>query len=352
MYKRTVDKAPTKAVIDGEIMLGTFNTPFEDVNLIDAPKPFIKDVSPQEKYLLLHQWEAFQVGDKRFFAMLALSPQSGLGEVLIYDRQEQKGYKKVTMNGPGGATRTANNMLDSVLELKGADGSYYKVHNNLAGNGHISFEMKSDEMNFFFEADYSNSEPLVVMLPFSENRPFYSHKALAPGKGYVEIDGVKTEFDETAFMTVDDHQAYYSHKYWYDWVTCAEYQDGKLIGLQLTTNQALEPLHNNENCIWYDGKTLPLPDVKVYRSHTRSDKWLIKDELGMVDLQFEPIDFDTGMQLRFEEHGQFLDFYGPFGYVTGNVTTIDGKNIRFDRVFGAGERREGQVLPDGANIDN
>ncbi len=352
MYERIVKPAPPKAVIDGKFMFGTYNTPFTDANLIEAPHPFTREVSPQEKYLRLHQWEAFQIGDGRFFVMAAISPQAGLAELMVYDKQNKKEYSKRNVDGPAAARRSANNLLNSEIQYTGSDGCRYEISNTLEADGKISFSLKSTDLNFYFEGDFTDREPIVTLQPFSENRPFYSHKALAPGTGYVEIDGIKTAFDDQAFMIVDDHQGYYPHRSWYDWVTCAEYQHGKLTGLQLTTNQMMDPLYNNENCVWYDGKMYPLPNVSFYRSRDRSKTWLIRDDLGMVDLTFEPTSYDVGMQLRFETAGKYLDFYAPFGYMSGTVTTAAGLKVQFDRIYCVGESKDGQYLPDEADIDN
>lgn len=352
MYRRSVGPAPAKAVEGDVIHFGTYNTPFEDANLIDAPRPFKTAVTPQEKYRRLHQWQAFQIGDGRFFVMASISPPAGQAKVMLYDTLENKEYGKRNLNGAAAATRSANNLLDSTLEYRGADGARYTIRNTLGSDGKICLGLKSDGLNFFFEGDFSGREPIVVLQPFSPNRPFYSHKALAPGQGWVEVEGEKIQFGPEAFMIVDDHQGYYPHRFWYDWTTCAQYQNGVLVGLQLTTNQMLEPLYNNENCLWHNGRMFPLPDVGFYRCRDRSKRWLVQDDLGMVNLVFEPTGYDVGMQLNFAQHGKYLDFYAPFGYLSGTVDTGTGVLARFDKVYCAGEAKDGQYLPDEDNIDN
>src|SRR5699024_8382613 len=78
-------------------------------------------------------------------------------------------------------------------------------------------------------ADASGVTPMVVSIPFAENRGMYSHKAPMPIEGEITIGGECIEIERgSATLITDDHKGYYGRLMRWDWVVGARYHQGVL----------------------------------------------------------------------------------------------------------------------------
>jgi len=191
-----------------------------------------------------------------------------------------------------------------------------------------------------FEAlhDAPGVKPLVVSLPFAENRGMYSHKCLMPMKGELVVGDRLIEFAERdSFGIIDAHKGFYPYVLRYDWVTGAR-AGGKRgpVGFNLTDNQVLDRDLYNENCLWADGALHLLPPVRFERPGGVKGDWLIRDEHGMVDIVFRPeMENVINMNLLLVR----TDYHGPFGSFSGTIRPRSGAKVAVDGFFGMGERK-------------
>jgi len=157
-----------------------------------------------------------------------------------------------------------------------------------------------------------------------------------PGPRFLQI-AFSDLVENLRFAIIDDHKGFYPYALKYDWVTAAGYDEkGRLAGFNLTDNQAIDPEQYNENCMWVDGGLDLLPPVKFERPQGVEGEWLIRDRYGMVDLSFKPVSMgriDLNMLVL------KVDYYGPFGYVSGTIKDSSGNARDFDRYFGMGEQK-------------
>src|SRR5699024_7516121 len=104
--------------------------------------------------------------------------------------------------------------------------------------------------------------PMIVSIPFAQNRGMYSHKALLPVVGRVEIGDESIEVEpQTASLMTDDHKGYYGRLMRWDWLVGAAWKDNQLQGFNLTANASIDPERYHENGFWIDGKLHTLPPV-------------------------------------------------------------------------------------------
>ena len=107
-----------------------------------------------------------------------------------------------------------------------------------------------------------------------------------------------------------------------------------MIGFNLTQNQVIHPERYNENCLWINGKIHPLPPVSFSRPHGVDNTWLIKDEYGMVDIEFTPEAAGKGdMNLLVLK----AYYRGPVGGFKGFIRDSGNKRHPVDGCFGMGE---------------
>lgn len=323
---------------DGTVRFGVFDRPFETLNMdeADAWRPV-----PSPKFfrrLRMKEWEAFQITHERYFILMALFDAKIMQviQVKLYDRQTKTKHYFEKKVRPG-TFRTARGLLDSVVEWR-SGANFIRMENQLAqGQIRLSFDLAATKttpaMKASLESSTEGTTPLVVSLPFHANRGMYSHKALLPLTGTLNIgDDAHVLAPGTASLMTDDHKGYYGRLMTWDWAVGAQWRDGRLEGFNLTTNAALDPERFNENAFWLGGERHLLPAVQW----TREDRlWCVKDAKGLVDVRF-----------HIEAEGNFFlnlgiaesRYLGPIGHFEGRLTSPDGASLVVDGMFGMGER--------------
>lgn len=325
---------------DGTVQFGQFDRPFEDVNLLDADAYRPLPLPRLLKRLRLKEWQAFQISHPRYFLNLALFDARivGLVQVKIFDRQTGRKYlfeKKV----PSFALSPPRNLLDSTYAWQG--GGAHVFFRNLLRENKIFIELdipgseSCPPIRARFEADTSGRTPMVVSIPFADNRGMYSHKCLVPLRGSLKIAESETDFAKQGCMLIDDHKGYYPRVMRWDWVTTGCYRDGSLVGFNLTRNASIDQERHNENGFWRDGRLHQLPPIRFERDkHEGSEIWKIRDDNGLVDLRFHvEVDGRVEMNLGIVESR----YRGPFGTFEGKLTSYDGEELVCDGMFGMGE---------------
>ena len=91
---RELKPVPESLVTNGKFNFGTFNSQFQKVNPLDAVRPL---GIPLPKSLLsfrLKEWQAFQLGNKRWFMLAVLynAKFSALAQFIAYDKETKKKY--------------------------------------------------------------------------------------------------------------------------------------------------------------------------------------------------------------------------------------------------------------------
>lgn len=343
MYKRPITPAPESIVTKGRFNFGTFIEPVKKINLLDASMPFLNPLFNLFKFFRLKEWQAFQMGNDKYFIMAAVysAKVMSIVQFIVYDIKANKKYK-YEKRMPWWKVRIAKGLYGT-SSFHHSRNFKIKVSNDL-DNGQIRLEVEIKKngklpplrgtlIGFHHDEEV---QPQVVSLPLGRNRGMYSHKVLMPLKGVVKFDEAVLNFGpDNSHMLLDDHKGFYPYIMKYDWVTGATHLDGHLFGFNLTDNQVKDQLTYNENCIWWKGKVHPLPPVKMERPDGIDEKWLIKDEYDMVNLEFKPV-----VNTRVKLNVLFLssDYHGPYGHFSGYLRNSAGEKIEIKRIFGMGEK--------------
>lgn len=330
-----------KPIIDGEFQFGTTSPPFDEVNLLEAINSLGKFSPMWLKKFKLKEWQAFQVGNERFFILIAIynAKFTGVAQFLIYDKQTKKQYFYKKQPSP--------KKLITPNKLKSSTANYissnFEIKVNYRENGEI--EIKASSNNFKnlpdfkanFSANINERSAQVVTIPFAQNRGMYSQKSALSCEGNLKIGNESYQFkNEDSFLILDDHKGYYLNPMVYDWCTGAKNSAGSFIAFNLTDNQSINPERYNENCIWINENLHFLPPVKFTRLEGVYKTWQIKDNLGMVDIEFTPtIKNEFLLNLLIIKS----DYYGPFGDFKGFIEPKNSEKIIIDGYFGMGEQK-------------
>ncbi|MBW2528014.1 MAG: DUF2804 domain-containing protein [Deltaproteobacteria bacterium] len=347
---RTLQKPPRELVAGGRLQLGTYDGPFERTNALDAeiraPLPWPRPL----KRLRLKEWQAFQFGSPRIFGMVALfnAKVLALVQVKLYDRDQGRKILYERKVAPW-TLPLSTTLLDSVVQYE-RRGCRVAIHNRL-GEGRAEIELdiggglRRPALRGRFAAFADRAEPMVVCQPFGKGRGMYSHKGLMPAEGELRIGRESIPMpSDVSHALIDDHKGYYPYVMRWDWVTAAgRDRAGRLVGLNLTRNQCIEPERYNENGFWIDGRLHLLPPVRFTREKTRrrvslrpggAERWQVRDDAGQVDLRFDVV---VGGRVDVNAVVIRSKYRGPFGTFRGRLRAQDGTALEVDDLFGMGE---------------
>ena len=158
-------------------------------------------------------------------------------------------------------------------------------------------------------------------------------------------DGKTYKTNERSVGIIDDHKGYYPFFSHYDWLTTMGKTeiDGeqKFFAFNLTRNQSVDQVNYNENVIWLEGESFPMPPVVFTHKDgkKKANEWHIRDEAGqgLVDITFK-IDNVFYMPIPVAVY-----YALPYGKIYGYVTDTNGKKYTVDGMVGIGEDKTTRI---------
>lgn len=342
--KRFAVPTPERIVENGQSVFGTFDKEFKELNLIEAAKPTCFPNFLNRFRLSL--WEAVEVHLKEGLLLTAACDMGifGTNLTVFYDKTTKKA-RGWFYNTSSSKVTISPNLLDGAVTEVTTSKTHLKYVNNFQ-DGKASFEgsasdKKAGSIEYAFDLERV-SLPSVVSIPFGKNQALYTQKDLFKVSGSLKIDGKEYFADSDTAAIIDDHRGYYPYKMHYDWISTMgknPLDKDKYFGFNLTRNQSLQQDDYNENIVWLEGDTALLPPVTF--THLAEDKWLVKDEHGLVELTYDIKDrfsvlmhygvIDTTYHIPFGELSGFI-INGKTGekYILDGVTAIgEDKSMRF-----------------------
>lgn len=337
--------APDKLVENGKINFGTFDAPPRVVNMLDADV-FKQDFlnTRQIKKSRLKRWQFFMfVHPEITFGFLVID-MGFLASSFFYafDRKTNQfcEHKRIKLDGKFDVSDSLWNGKTFFHDKK------YRidVENRLDKNRHfVKADIMGDGSSPAMLADVTVLQepafvkPLVVSLPFGENRGMYSHKVSCPVEGTFSIGERDFTLDpKRDTCVIDEHRGFYPrHTYW-KWATFGTIgRDGKILGVQVTNNLIKDQEKWNENAIWSGGNVSLLGPVDFsFDLRNYMNEWKIKDREGRVDLSFKPLGVkeDRTNALIIKTH-----YLQPMGHFSGYLIDDSGERHKIKDAFGVTE---------------
>lgn len=351
--KRIPAPTPDTIVENGKAHFGTFDSPFKTLNLIDCEKPCCIKLPRFIKQMRLTEWEAFEVNMDEGSLVSAVYNMGPVGFSIFvwYDKAEKKIYTWRNFV-PVKRAKVAKQLLSDTTYCKTAK-SEYDLTNDF-GNGKAALKGYSKGINGEFEIDmaFERLSPLANgVMPLgitSDGRfknPLYSEKDFFKATGTVKLNGKVYTTNDRSVGIIDDHKGYYPFYAHYDWLTTMGKTeiDGeqKYFAFNLTRNQSVEQDNYNENVIWLEGESFPMPPVVFTHKNgkKKTDEWYVKDEAGkgLVDITFK-------IEKVFYMPIPVACYYAlPYGKIYGYVTDTNGKKYVVDGMAGIAEDKTTRI---------
>jgi len=338
---RGFDRTPAALVVDSRFQLGTFATAVPRINPLDA----LPAATRWLHALRLKEWQAFQAMDADYFIVGAvyMTKVVDLLQIAVVEKRSAR-MRKWQFRVPPRRLRIAQG-LERTTSTGRAGGLCVTFRNDIP-RGDLRIEAQSPSradlpalaLRVAGRCAAGQAGHLVICHPFPNGKVLYSHKCIMPGAGELRLGELQHEFDAArSTLILDDHKGFYPFPMAYDWLTAATRDaDGRVVGFNLTANQIRDPERYNENALWIGATVHRLPAVRFERPQGVYGTWLIRDREGRVDVHFSPT-------VRNEVHvgpGRVVaEYYGPFGWVEGTITSAGGETVRLDGFFGMGEQK-------------
>lgn len=354
--RRTISTPKNLVDEKGVCVFGTFDKEFENMDLLKAKKPTLFPQKMNKMRLTL--WEACELNLKNGVLVTVVLTMGFVCKfvTLFYDKRTHKVYNwDNTLNSK--KLKVAPTLMNGDTSQAGCKNGFVKIVNNfecgkcsLSGkdNGRCMVNGKkffyNEKIEYSFELTRV-SKPSIVSIPFGENRPLYSQKDLFKVVGSLKINGEEMLSDDESTAIIDDHRGYYPRHSHYDWVTTMGIQEingvKQWLGVNLTRNQSIDQEQYNENVLWLEDKSYPLPPVTFKQSLECKDfykkgyaEWHVKDEHDMVNVKLKI----NGMNPFILDYLVIKsDYYFAFGTLEGYVRDEDGNKYSLDGMVGLGE---------------
>jgi len=345
--KRVPAKTPDSIVENGKVHFGTFDSPFKNLNLLDTVKPCGPKMPDFLKEGRLVEWEAFEVNMDEGSLISAVYKTGPMGFSIFvwHSNKDNKIYAWRNLV-PRSKAYVAKQLINDKCYVKTAKSEYTILNDFANGKASAKGYTKGKAGEFSIDIKFERISPLANgVMPLARNKDgslknaLYSEKDFFKATGNITLNGEVFQTNERSVGIIDDHKGFYPFFAHYDWLTTmGTIQDEgqqKYFAFNLTRNQSVEQDNYNENIIWCDNESFPMPPVifKHKDNKLKADEWHIVDEkgLGLVDVTFKITNV-------FYMPIPVLCYYAlPYGKISGYVTDTNGKKYNLDGLVGIGE---------------
>lgn len=355
--KRNPAPTPAAIVENGKVHFGTFDKPFPKLNLMDADKPCGKRMPDFLKRSRLTEWEAFEVSmdEGSLISAVYIMGPIGFSIFVWYDKATKKvsSWRNFV---PVKRSKVASQLVDDYCYLK-TGSSEYRIDNDfLNGKASAKGYTKFGKRTFEIDMQFERVSPLANgVMPLAKNKdgsfrnPLYSEKDFFKATGSITVNGKKYVTNERSVGIIDDHKGYYPYRMHYDWLTTMGKTeiDGeeKYFAFNLTRNQSVEQDNYNENVIWLEGESYPMPPVvfKHKGGKRKAKEWQVVDE--PTGGKIVNLTYNIGDAFYMPIHVLVVDVYYELSYgtVSGFVTDTNGKKYFLNNMAGIAEDRSTRV---------
>ncbi len=140
---------------------------------------------------------------------------------------------------------------------------------------------------------------------------------------------------KTAAGFLDFRQAYIGLRTRRAFLIGLGYLDGVQVSFQLSDSTSTDKYAYNDNMLFFGGKRIPLPPVRISRPYGSGEQWIIQDTENMVDLTFNPA---TVLHRKLNAFVCKTDYKIICGTFDGFFLTPEGQEIKLKAFTGLGKR--------------
>jgi hypothetical protein len=343
MYTRVIQPPRASPIEDGNPLQGTWNQPFEKVDLLEIRKPYRYPLPGWARDSRIKEWECFSAQNDHFLleALLCNVKLYRMAQVLLYDKENKEKFifRKFI---PGTGWQFPLSLSNATVDSHSFH-FYFRIHTWLDAdkvNLDINIEATRRRPALTAHLAYNITRdvtPMVVSLGIADRRIMYAYKALAPVRGDMVFDGRHISLKrDTCSGFFCDYKGFFPYRMQETICSAMGFDtENRRFGFHIAENQTKETNKNNENALWVNGRLTPLPPVRITMADDPDAVWVIQDVEGMVDLTFTPKEQNySEAQLIFTT----AEFNAPLGYYNGMLVNAEGEQIHVRNLFGTGEK--------------
>ena len=328
-------------VENGNPLTGTWNKAFEEVDLLKIRRPYKYPMPRWARDYRIKERQCFSVQDDRYMleAVFYNFKLYRMIQVLLYDKESGQKFvfNKIKPGGRSFPNSLANTSLDSH-----SSGFYFRIHSWLDADTiglDINIEAASRRpsltVHLSFNLNSCDVTPMVVSMGVSDRRIIYAYKTFAGVNGDIVFGGQHIILNQkTSSGFFCDYKGFYPYQL-KTAVCCAMgFIENRRFGFHIAENQTRETNRNNENVLWVNGKSTPLPHVRITMPNGPDAEWIIQDLEGMVDLTFTPKEQNkSGINFFITK----AEYNAPLGLFNGMLVNSEGEQIQIKNLYGKGE---------------
>ncbi|OFW57279.1 MAG: hypothetical protein A2V52_08585 [Actinobacteria bacterium RBG_19FT_COMBO_54_7] len=343
---RSIVKTPPRLIEDGRVAeFGAFSEPFKELNLDQAEVFGSRGKIPAGLVRFrLKEWQHFGIIHPEHYIGLVIFNAKFLGVSFVYHYARDTGIRiEHAKQGPAAKAILAETTWNGECSYE-ARGYSIHVKNRLEDGYHQILvdvaerkQLPGIQGEFRMLEDITRYEPLVVVSPFSANRPLYTHKAACPVEGRITVGDRVIELDpQRDVCLLDEQKAFYPYHSFWKWMTFAgRSEDASIIAANLCQNNIANDEEYSENCYWVGGKIFLTGAARFgYSEADILGPWFIKTTDGLADLDFQP----QGERAERIKVGPIMsDFHQPFGLFKGKLGS-GRKAVKVKDLFGLCEQ--------------
>ncbi len=308
------------------VEFGAFKEPFRELNL-DETDIFGWGKTPRAlARFRLKEWQHLGVISPRHYLGMVIFNAKLMGVSFVYHFDRERGtMSEHNRQGPGSRAVVAETTWRGECSFQ-SSGYDLRFHNRLEeGYHHVELDIAEKgglppvRGEFRMLEDISTYQPLVVVSPFSPNRPLYTHKAVCPVEGRVTVGSEVIELDPSRDVCMlDEQKAFYPYRSFWKWLAFGGHApDGTLLAANLCHNIIADDENYSENCYWVDGKISLTGAARFgYSEANILGPWFIKTTDGLVDMEFRP---QGERKEKIRVGPIYSDFHQPFGLFRGRM---------------------------------
>lgn len=307
----------------GEVALGRFADSLAQVNGRDARylTPFGKPASHFARRFHYKQFQYFGVISARFLIGCAFADTAWLGLVFVYVQDMKTGeLKEWTWRSPfGRALRLSESPRQG--ESRFSRGAVRIRMDYTESDGVLTKRLTIDMPELQLDATLQETgfQPMSLCTRTGVNGFTYANKVAGVAcSGTLSFNGETVALAElNAFGHHDFSAGYMRRETFWNWACTSAEVDGHALGLNVSCG--VNETSFSENCLWLDGRLIPLGGVHFdYQRDDLTGRWRIRDDAGRLDLVFTP----AGCHRETLDVGLFAsNFHQLFGSFSGQIHT-------------------------------
>ncbi|MDR1747479.1 MAG: DUF2804 domain-containing protein [Spirochaetaceae bacterium] len=341
LYSRKIDSPPEEIIVNGVPVFGNFNGPFRRLDIRGIKRPFGDMPIPvflTDMRIIGYSTFIFLTGDYIGLIETCDAPLFGFSEITFWNRSSGKKLAYRRAVGPFRAKLPMD--MNNVRYIFRSKNRKIRL---LWNSEKVSalFSVRGDESRPDAEASFSlditdpRSGQMASVLPLNiRRRCLASWQVTAPLEGCLTI-GEKTASAENGIGFFDVRKFYHLFRTKFSRVMGIGSIDGRQVMFRLFSRISSDEYRYNENVLFVDGKTWPLPPVKITRPYGINGTWIIQDTESMVDLAFTPISDNKRKMSIFLLRTEYHTIYGTFD---GFLLTGKGEKIQLRSFSGIGKK--------------